>query len=80
MLIIPCPWTRMPPAKPASFADLHAVIARITPDLLALLQDGVPRSKATIIAALADRHPKVDVKRTLMRLAVPTSPEAICGC
>jgi hypothetical protein len=30
----------------------------------------VPRSRATIIAALAGRHPKDDVRRTLMRLAV----------
>jgi hypothetical protein len=46
------------------------VIARITPDVLALLGDGVPRSKATITAALADRYPKDNVRRTLMRLAV----------
>ena len=51
-------------------ADLHAVIARITPDVLALLGDGVPRTRGMIIAALADRHPKADVRRTLMRLAV----------
>jgi hypothetical protein len=30
----------------------------------------VPRSKATILAALAVRHAKADVRRTLMRLAV----------
>jgi hypothetical protein len=38
--------------------------------VLALLGDGVPRTRGTIIAALADRHPKDDVRRTLMRLAV----------
>jgi hypothetical protein len=59
----------MPP-KPASSTDINTVIARITPDVLALLGDGVPRSRATIIAALADRHAKADVRRTLMRLAV----------
>jgi hypothetical protein len=58
------------PSRPASSADLHAVIARITPDVLALLGDGVPRTRGMIIAALADRHPKADVRRTLMRLAV----------
>jgi hypothetical protein len=42
----------------------------VTPDILALLGDGVPRSRGTIVAALADRHPKDDVRRTLMRLAV----------
>jgi hypothetical protein len=60
----------MPPARPASSADLHAVIAHVTPDVLALLGDGVPRTRGTIIAALAERHPKADVRRTLMRLAV----------
>jgi hypothetical protein len=60
----------MPPARPASSADLDTVIARITPDVLGLLGDGVPRTRGTIIAALADRHPKDDVRRTRMRLAV----------
>ena len=32
--------------------------------------DGLPRPKSAIITALADRHPKEDVVRTLMRLAV----------
>ena len=36
----------------------------------ALLGDGVPRSRGTILAALADRHSREVVKRTLMRLAV----------
>jgi hypothetical protein len=58
------------PAKPASSADLNAAIARVTPDVLALLSDGVPRTRSTILAALADRHTKDDVRRTLMRLAV----------
>ena len=53
-----------------SSADLDAVIARVAPDVLALLGDGVPRSEAAIVAALAGRHPKQDVRRTVMRLAV----------
>jgi hypothetical protein len=60
----------MPVAKPWSSADFDALLARVTPDVLVLLGDGVPRSRATIVAALADRHPKDDVRRTLMRLAV----------
>jgi hypothetical protein len=60
----------MPPTKSWATADLDAVIARVAPDILALLGDGVPRNKTTIVAALADRHPKDDVRRTLMRLAV----------
>jgi hypothetical protein len=60
----------MPSTKRWSSADLEAVIARVTPDVLALLGDGVPRTEATIIAALADRHSKQDVRRTVMRLDV----------
>jgi len=59
----------MPPRLWSS-ADLDAAIERVEPDVLALLADGVPRTEAAIVAALADRHPKDDVRRTLMRLAV----------
>jgi len=58
------------PSRPASSADLHAVIARITPEVLALLGDGVPRTRGAILAALADRHPKQDVKRAIARLSI----------
>jgi hypothetical protein len=58
------------PTRPASSADLNAVIAHVTPDVLALLGDGVSRTRGVILAALADRHPRADVRRTLMRLAV----------
>src|SRR3712207_4462154 len=51
-------------------AEINAMVARTAPSVLQLLRDGVPRSKSTIITALADRHPKEDVVRTLMRLAV----------
>ena len=63
----------MPAAKPPrlmSSADLNAAIERVTPDVLALLGDGVPRNKAAIVAALTDRHPKPDVKRALARPSV----------
>ena len=46
------------------------MIARVAPAVLALLGDGVPRSRRAIVATLADRHPKDEVRRTLMRLAV----------
>ena len=46
------------------------MVARTAPAVLALLKDGVVRPKSAIITALADRHPKEDVVRTLMRLAV----------
>jgi hypothetical protein len=63
----------MPASKPPRFwssTDLEAAIERVTPDVLALLADGVPRTEAAIIAALAGRHPKDDVKLTVMRLDV----------
>jgi len=63
----------MPAAKPSrlsSSADINAAIERVAPDVLALLADGVPRNTATIVAALADRHPKPDVKRAIARLSV----------
>ncbi len=51
-------------------AEIDAMVARTAPSVLELLRDGAPRAKSTIIAALADLHPKEDVVRTLMRLAV----------
>ncbi len=51
-------------------AKIDAMVARTAPSVLELLRDGVARSKNAIITALADRHPKEDVVRTLMRLAV----------
>jgi hypothetical protein len=51
-------------------AEIDAMVARTAPAILEFLGDGTPRSKAAIITALADRHPKEDVTRTLMRLAV----------
>ena len=46
------------------------MLARTAPAVLGLLEDGVPRSKRAIVAALADRHDKQDVTRALLRLAV----------
>jgi hypothetical protein len=60
----------MPAPKRWSSADLNIVIALVTPDVLALLGDGVPRSEAAIVTALAGRHPKDEVKLTVMRLDV----------
>jgi hypothetical protein len=51
-------------------AEIEAMVARTAPAVLELLENGTPRSKAAIITALTDRHPKEDVVRTLMRLAV----------
>jgi hypothetical protein len=65
--------TRMPATKTprtTSSKDLNAAIERVAPDVLTLLADGVPRNRATIVKALADRHAKQDVQRALARLAV----------
>ena len=51
-------------------AEIAAIVARTAPAILELLGDGTPRPRSAIITALADRHPKEDVIRTLMRLAV----------
>ena len=63
----------MPRPKPSAItgtAELNAMIDRVAPDILALLADGVPRSKAALIAALAGRHAGDDVALALIRLAV----------
>jgi hypothetical protein len=53
-----------------SYAELNAATERVAPDLLALLADGLPRSKAAITGALAGRHQKHDVRRAIARLFV----------
>jgi len=60
-------------AKPATFtgsADVNAMIDRIAPSVLALLADGVPRTKGVIVAALAERHDAEAVALALIRLSV----------
>lgn len=49
---------------------IETMVARTAPAVLALLADGVARPRSAIITALAGRHPREDVVRTLMRLAV----------
>ena len=60
----------LPPSRHAGSAEIAAVVARTAPAVLELLGRGGPRSRAAIVAALAGRHAKEDVVRTLMRLAV----------
>jgi hypothetical protein len=60
----------MPAGSLLSHRDLEEVLARTMPDVLALLADGSTRSRREILAALADRHERDDVKHALMRLAV----------
>jgi hypothetical protein len=59
--------------KPATFtgsADVNAMIDRIAPSVLALLADGVPRTKGVIVQALARWHGAEAVALALIRLTV----------
>ena len=58
------------PSRCSGSAEIGVMVARTAPAILDLLGDGVPRSRRIIIAALAGRHARDDVVRTLMRLAV----------
>ena len=72
----------MPCAKPSALtgtAELNAMIERVAPDILELLADGTPRTKAAIVEALAGRHDKQDVVHALMRLAVTGQVEDTGG-
>ena len=63
----------MPRPKPSALTgtvELNATIERVTPDILALLAEGTPRSAAAIAEALAGRHDRQDVLLTLIRLSV----------
>ena len=58
------------PTRYTSSADTHAMVARIAPSILELLEDGIPRSRRAFVAALANRYRKEEIELTLMRLAV----------
>jgi hypothetical protein len=60
-------------------AELNATIERVAPDVLGLLTDGVPRTKAAVVEALAGRHDKQDVVHALIRLAVTGRVEETGG-
>src|SRR4051794_14385366 len=63
--------TRKPsPCELAGSAAVNATVARVAPAILELLADGVPRTKAVIVVALAGRHAAEDVTLALIRLAV----------
>jgi hypothetical protein len=63
----------MPRTKPFAITgtdELNAMVARVSPAILELLADGMPRSKHAIVGALAARHDKQDLVHALVRLAV----------
>ena len=55
------------------------MIERVAPYILELLGDGVPRTKAAIVEALAGRHDEQDVVHALIRLAVTGQVEDTGG-
>ena len=59
----------MPP-RCLSSTDINAMIDRTAPAIIELLADGVPRNHRDIVEALAGRHAKDDVVRTVMRMSV----------
>ena len=68
--------------KPSAFtgsAEVNAMVARVAPNILGLLADGVPRTKAAIVEALAGRHDGRDVVHALIRLAVTGRVEEAGG-
>ena len=72
----------MPRAKHSATtgtAELNATIEGVAPDVLGLLADGVPRTKAAIVAALVGRHDKRDVVHALVRLAITGRVEEAGG-
>ena len=60
-------------------AEINAMVARVAPAVLELLADGMPRSKAAIVEALAGRHDRQDVISTLIRLSVTGEVEEAGG-
>ncbi len=58
------------PKHHTSTDDTDAMVARVAPAIFELLADGMPRSKRAIVAELAGRHPRDEVVRTLIRLAI----------
>ncbi len=72
----------MPRTKPSALtgtAELNAMIERVAPDILALLADGAPRTKAAIVEALVGRHDRQDVTYALIRLAITGRVEETGG-
>jgi hypothetical protein len=73
---------RMPRPEPSAStgsADVDAMVERVAPDILALLADGVPRTKPAIVEALAGRHAEGDLVLALIRLAVTGEVEDMGG-
>ena len=74
------PAVRKPsPYEGAGSEAINAMVARVAPAILELLADGMPRSKAAIVEALAGRHDRQDVVHALIRLSVTGQVEETGG-
>ena len=58
---------------------MNATIERVAPDILALLADGVPRTTAAVVEALAGQHDRQDIVHALIRLAVTGRVVEVAG-
>jgi hypothetical protein len=67
------------PYEGAGSEAINAMVARVAPAILGLLADGVPRTKAAIVEALAGQLGKQDVVHALMRLTVTGRVEETGG-
>ncbi len=70
---------RPSPYEGAGSEAINTTVARIAPAILGLLADGVPRTKAAIVEALADCYDRQDVTHTLIRLAVTDQVNEVGG-
>jgi hypothetical protein len=66
-------------AANAGSAEVNAMIERVAPAILELLADGVPRTKAAMVEALAGRRAPVDATLALIRLTVTGRVEETGG-
>ncbi len=67
------------PYERAGSAGINAMVERVAPAILELLADGVPRTKAAMVEALAGRRAPVDATLALIRLTVTGRVEETGG-
>ena len=68
-----------PSLRRTSSAELNVMVASTAPAILEPLGGGVPRSRATVVEALAGQHDRQDVVHALIRLAATGQPEETGG-
>jgi hypothetical protein len=76
---MPTSTRNLPSPEFTGSAELNAMVERVAPAILGLLADGVPRTKAAVVEALAGRHDRQDLVHALIRLAVTGQVEETGG-